>query len=432
MQGKTIKILVISNTPWRMDNSFGNTFNAFFEGAQDFEIANIYCRAGEPDEYAPVSKAFQITEHSLIANLLNSHSPSGHVVTTRSASAPTESTAFNAARKRRWQLLFWARDLIWKIGRWESKELVEFVDTFDPDVLFLPVYYSNYLCDIDSWAIGHCDIPVFTHISDDIYSLRQINISPLFWIDRVMKRHKIKKVVNQSNCLYVISEIQRSDYQMAFSTPVKVIKKGFVFGEDYLGWEGRPRPIKLLYAGNIGTGRWRSLADITSLVSSLNNKEIRVTFDVYTPTPIDGQMKNAFEGKTGVSIHGPISAGEVVALQRAADVLIHVESFKTSEKLAVRQSLSTKIPDCLKLGKCILAYGPEDVASIDYLVQSNSAVVATDAQSLEVALCGLLDGSIDVKALGKRAFAFARANHNKIFVQSMLRNDFKAALNSEV
>ena len=43
-----MKILVISNTPWSVDNSFGNSFSNIFEGIPDLKFANIYCRPGAP------------------------------------------------------------------------------------------------------------------------------------------------------------------------------------------------------------------------------------------------------------------------------------------------------------------------------------------------------------------------------------------------
>ena len=60
-----MRILVISNTPWSNDNSFGNSFSNIFEGIPDIEVANIACRPGHPTSYL-VKKYFQITEKSLI------------------------------------------------------------------------------------------------------------------------------------------------------------------------------------------------------------------------------------------------------------------------------------------------------------------------------------------------------------------------------
>ena len=43
-----MKILIVSNSPWRNENSFGNSFSNIFEGIPDLEIANVYCKYGTP------------------------------------------------------------------------------------------------------------------------------------------------------------------------------------------------------------------------------------------------------------------------------------------------------------------------------------------------------------------------------------------------
>ena len=74
-----MKILVISNTPWSVDNSFGNSFSNIFEGIPDLKFANIYCRPGAPKNDLDMTY-YQITEKSLIKNLLNKSNPSGRIV----------------------------------------------------------------------------------------------------------------------------------------------------------------------------------------------------------------------------------------------------------------------------------------------------------------------------------------------------------------
>jgi hypothetical protein len=82
-----VRILVISNTPWRDDNSFGNSYTSIFKGIKKIELANIYCNYGAPDNDL-VAHHFQITEKSLIHNLLNPKYPSGRVVENNKETAP--------------------------------------------------------------------------------------------------------------------------------------------------------------------------------------------------------------------------------------------------------------------------------------------------------------------------------------------------------
>lgn len=190
-----MRVLVLSNTPWSNDNSFGNTFSNLFEGINDIEIANIYCRYGVPQN-AIVSRYYQITEKSLIKNLKDKKIPSGqeiNIVTKSVDLKENEQKIFNTARTHRLQIFFWIRDFIWKIGRWKSRELKQFIDEFSPELIYLPLYYSNYLLDIGDFLVEYTGCKVIGHVSDDIYSLRQFSISPLFWIDRFIKRKKLKK-----------------------------------------------------------------------------------------------------------------------------------------------------------------------------------------------------------------------------------------------
>ncbi|MRR35389.1 hypothetical protein EG829_12045, partial [bacterium] len=184
-----MKILVLSNTPWAEDNSFGNSFSNIFGGIDGLEIANIYCRYGAPDNTI-VERYFQITEKSILANLKNPSVPTGRsflAPQTDSESTPGsgrgiglgeqplglrehERRWFDAARSTRWQVLYWVRDLIWKIGRWESPELRRFIDDFAPDLIFQPIYYSNYLSDIALFISGTTRAPMVGYVSDDVYT----------------------------------------------------------------------------------------------------------------------------------------------------------------------------------------------------------------------------------------------------------------------
>ena len=201
---KNMKILVLSATAWDNNNSFGNSFSNIFEGIKDIEIANIYCMNGNPQNNT-VNRYFQISEKSLIANLKNSQKPSGHEfqLSNKDIVSVVDEKIYNYARKKRWMVLFWARDFIWKIGRWKSKELSQFLSDFNPDILFMPIYYSSYMNDIACYIKKYTNKPMVGYISDDNYTLRQFSMSPLYWIDRLYKRRKVKNTVDLCEYLYV-------------------------------------------------------------------------------------------------------------------------------------------------------------------------------------------------------------------------------------
>ena len=87
----------------------------------------------------------------------------------------------------------------------------------------------------------------------------------------------------------------------------------------------------------------------------------------------------------------------VKALQNS-DLLIHAESFDNEFKQIVKNSISTKIADSLASGVPIVAYGPEGIASIDYLIKNEqpNASFFIDNKTTKLALKMLKNGKINL------------------------------------
>jgi len=100
---------------------FGSTFSSIFEGIEGLEFANVYCASGRPDN-GIVGRYFQITEQSLLRNLVNRAVPSGHAFRDSDASNTGAATSgvlearallpwYEFAKTKRWQPFLWIRDL---------------------------------------------------------------------------------------------------------------------------------------------------------------------------------------------------------------------------------------------------------------------------------------------------------------------------------
>ena len=423
-----MKILVFSSTPWSHDNSFGNSFSNIFEGIEDVEIANIACRPGMPTSYL-VKRYFQITEKSLINNLKNKNFSSGKelkINVGECESAYTENiSGVKFGKKKRWQILFWARDLIWKLGRWKSKELIDFIDDFKPDLIFQPVYFSSYLNDIVYFIKNHTDAPMLGYISDDCYTLKQFSISPLYWIDRLSKRRKVKRTIEQCELLYVISNIQKEEYEKIFTPPCKILTKCADFSEPAQLKSEYNDPLQLVFTGNIGTNRWKSLKLIADALEEINKGGVKAQLRVYTATPLTKRMEKALNRGETSFIMGSVPASEIADIQNNADILVHVEAYDLKNRWAVRQSFSTKIVDYLKAARPILAVGPLDVASIDHLVRNNCAIVAQNEEEIIQKLESIIENPSILTETAIKGYECGILYHNKEKIQKMLQDDFE-------
>ena len=134
-----------------------------------------------------------------------------------------------------------------------------------------------------------------------------------------------------------------------------------------------------------------------------------------------------------VIFHGRISNEEVKNVQAAADILLHVENFSLKDKLTTRLSFSTKLVDYFYQGKCIFAVGPKDVASIDYLMKNDAAVVATNEKEIYEKLKMLVENPDIIREYGDKAWDCGKRNHKIDKIQKMLYEDFERVIheNSE-
>lgn len=425
-----IKILILSSTEWDDSNSIGSTFSNILGNMEGIEIANIYCRSGMPRTKS-CNRFFQITEKMLIKNILNSNNHSGRVVYQQDSNknnipdifSEKQKSFYNFASKRNWMILYWFRDIIWFVGRWKSKEFIEFIDEYHADIIFLPIYYSNYLNKIGFFIKQHTQKPMVGYIVDDNYTLRQFSLSPFYWVNRFMKRRWIKKAVDRCEPLYVITEIQKKDYDICFRKDCKILFKGGVFLDNIPLKEKLDSPIKIVYTGNIYAGRYKSLSVIGKVLDQINQNDTKAVLHIYSHTPLSHQMEVALLNKRSIKFHGGVPFSEIKEILTNADILVHAESFQLKERLMVRQSFSTKIVDYFQAARCIFAVGWSEAASIDYLLKNDAAIVACNEKEIEEKLCNLLKHPELITEYGKKGWECGKRNHQIEKIRNSLHND---------
>lgn len=421
-----MKILIVSNSPWRNDNSFGNSYSNLFDGIHEqFEIANVYLKHGTPD-CTIVKTFFQISERSLIRNLLHPKYPTGErrlPDTTATNAEAKDARVFDKVRPFKGPLLIWARTVVWKIGRWKSRELKEFVDAFAPDLLFIPIYYSHYIHDINFWIKNRCGIPAVGYISDDNYSLRKISFNPLFWIDRLIMRRRLRKVFAACDIVYTISENQKEYLRQRFGDKFKVLTKYAEFDKSNKPAGSRPHaPLRMLYTGNLGSGRYSSLCLIAKALKQVNAHEQRIVFDIYTSTVLSERLRSRLN-TAETTLHDAVSFEKVLELQRRADILVHVEGLSLKERLDVAHSFSTKIVDYLQQCKPIFVVGKDDCASIRYFIDNDSGIVAQNYDEIVRKLTAIAASPLILADYAEKAWTCGEKNHRKSIHQEALKND---------
>jgi len=387
-----MRLLIISKDVWRKDNSFGNTYSNIFDGVSDIEIANILLGDGKPDDVPYIKSTFRVSEAALISEFLhgNKARPIGGIIQEENKNQIIEqeggkkqsfySKMLGFGKRHHWQVLFWAREFIWRHGNINYTAMMEYIKSFSPTLIFLPYDYVFFTNRFALRIQRELKIPMVTEFAMDHYTLKRVSFSPLFWIDRLFKRNNIRKVVEKSTFLFVISEKLKREYEQNFKKECKVLYKRVDLGRCLFPYSKCTSTTpQFLFTGNIYANRWKTLAMLADCLKKLDFGHL----DVYTSSPINNKIKKALEIPGYSSIHPAVTQEQVIMLQNNADILVHAEAFDSYNKCLVRCAISTKIMDYLSAGRSVLAIGPSDIASIEYITNSNLGFVANNEKMLK-------------------------------------------------
>lgn len=426
-----MKILFISMSPIQKGVSIGNTFLNVFEDFPDVQFFSVYTKNGYPD--SSIERAFQITDKQLLKRLLHRTKTVGRTVPERDGqeNAPAEDKMVTFARKKRYIPMFWAQSLLWLPPYWKSEALHTFLDEIQPDLLFTILSDSVPLNKL-IWHIQcYLQKPLVVYAWDNNYTLQLGLTSPLVFLNRCINRHYMRKTVQKAEQLYVISEIQKQDYEKAFGVSCKILTKSADFSGKPPVKSKYNSPLQLVVTGNIGTNRWKSLAIIAEALEQINQNGVRAQLRIYTATPLTAKMEKALKKGDSSFIMGSVPANEVPKIQEAADILVHVEALDLKNRLAVRQSFSTKLVDYFKAARPILAVGLREVASIDHLIRDDCALTGETVEEVRSALESVLENRGKLDELSKKAYACGKRNHNTVTMHQMLQTDLERIVKGE-
>lgn len=386
-----MKILIISRTTWDDSNSFGNTFSNIFGKMSDVEIYNISCRNGISNN-SVTSNELQMTDKSVLKSILNPfYDPCWRPGKSQNNQSVNSVISSNAIKRRR-TISFVIRDLIWKLGGWKrSKALKSFLAEYKPDVVYLPIYSSSYMCDVQRYIVNQLGVPVVGHISDDVY-----NIPPnLPFFARIYRKHtqkKVAKIISSCEYLEVFAQNMADEYSKIFNIPCYVIGKGVTQEEIDSIPLYQPQNngvLKIIYTGNISAERYSVLYMLGQAID--RDFKGRATVDVYTQTFLSDEMQAGFDSINAINLKGAVSSDRVRQIQKEADLLLHIEGFSKKSLFEVRMSFSTKLIDYMLTGVPILAIGPSAANSMLVLESNRLATVITDPENMSDGLKAIFD-----------------------------------------
>lgn len=416
------KVLVVSTNAWR-DNTGINTLIEFFKCWDTDRIAQIYTKSALPQTVV-CNHFFRISENAVMKSVLKRNTITGSVVNNEtdasgqdSQAAVEEQKMYSTYKGKVRELLALCREIVWKFGKWKTAELDQFIDAFDADVLYIPIYPTIYMGRIQKYIMERTQKPVVSYLADDNYTYKSVHKDPLSLLHRCILRKYVKYIVAHSAKLMVIAPKQKEEYDRIFGVDSVVMTKGIDF-EPFEPYQVG-KPIKMVYTGKLIIGRWKSLAAIADAFESINRDGIKIELDIYTTDSLTDEQSKLLN-HNGCSVKGALSLQEVQIVQKEADVLVFVESLEDRFKHTARLSFSTKITDYLKSGKCIFAIGDNEIAPIDYFKRYDSAITATSYDEITKQLDEIVRHPETIGEYAQKGYHCGVENHERKKMDGLL------------
>ncbi len=427
------KVLILTVDCWntKIGANTATTYSTLFNGMEDYELSNIYIREELPDDPC-CTRYFQISERRIIKNLLKKSIKTGKEVEALDSVDNTDDVVrqkefYSKQRKSFYYAKKIVRELIWFFGNWKTKELDAFLDDVKPDVVIFAMEGYIHFSRICRYAITRTGAKGIGYFWDDNFTYKQRTNNFGYKFLRFFQRKSLKKLAKKIDAFWAISPKTKKEADAFFGIDCEILSKPTEreMSEFEISETTCNMPLKMLYAGNLMIGRINTIRAIAEALKEINATETKVVLDVYTPTEVPKDLEDF---GYGVNFHKPVSQKEIIEFQNDADILLFVEDIIGSDKKVARLSISTKVADYLSSGKCIIAVGDNDTATIEYFKNENSALCAQNKQEISECIVSVLENPDLINEYGKRAFECAKKNHSKDTVKKVMSDSIQEVL----
>lgn len=423
-----MRILLLISEAWNDRLHPNNNMTNWFNGMPDVEIATVYANPALPDNKC-CKKYFQLSEMTMVKSLIGGPragrsfnlDPSKYV--SRPDIKEESHSVYQLFKSASNNFVRLTRDLIWKFGKINIKELRNFINDFNPDIIFSQRMGSVKMCRLERLVKKIADVPIVAYTGDDEYSLNQISYSPLYWIRRFWVRHELKKNIPMYDLFYSMSEEQMNEFRKAFGSNMKFLVKTGDFDKEKIHRQIH-NPMVITYAGKLYCNRWKTLAMLAECISQINEQGGNFVLNIFTRDKVSSKQRQILNTGVYSFIKGGVSADELKEVYNNSDILLHVESFDKANSLAVRYSFSTKIMECMSSGCAVMAIGKRDQAGCSYLKRQDAAIVASSQSEILEILLKLSTNTSLINEYALKAYNCGRNHHNRELIQAQIKSDF--------
>ncbi len=408
-----MKVLLISHTVLSKTNNMGKTLMSYFNNWNSNDIAQLYVHSEVPTNSSVCKNYYRFTDIDAIKSIFipyikgkeySSSKIKSNRITARTDNGIIRKAYIAGSKRKSWSMAL--REVIWYFSHWETIELKEWVDNFSPDIIFLASGDYAFIYNIAYKISDYVNKPLVVSCVDDFYFYNRNENSLLGRLVYKSYMKTVYKTMAKATNIFTICDAMNREYTELFGKTCHVLHTASI-EKKLIFYKNRKQ---ISYIGNLDFNRYKQLINIGRTLKKINIGEEPLSLNIYSGV-LNEEIIRELTIENGIHFHGEISSEDVLEVMRNSMIVIHTEDFDEEVKKMVRFSVSTKIAESLMYGPCLVAYGPQGIASIDYLKENQVAYVITSPSDLEKGLVEIISNSILREQIVERARELAHKNH---------------------
>jgi glycosyltransferase involved in cell wall biosynthesis len=280
-------------------------------------------------------------------------------------------------------------ELLINTGLWEiifkpilSDEMIKFVKDFNPQIIYCQGYSLTFTW-LPILLNNKFHIPICFQTGDD-WPTYLYKDSPISFTIRPIIHRAVKSLLYKSSARLANSKLMANDYETRYGMSFQPLMMCDNLERFHSAISHRvvdDTTISIVYAGNLGQGRWLSIIELCEAAKLIQTGGINVMITAFATT-IPPEAVNKLREVDNLQILPGPSHEELPSYLKGSDILYIAETFNPLLANEIRLSLSTKAHFYMMSEKPVLIYGSPRTGIVNYATEESWACIVQE-QNLE-------------------------------------------------
>lgn len=402
-----LKLLIISNNVLSEENNNGKTILSYIDTIPKAQVKQLYFHSMLPtvDGY----DYFQLTDMDIIKGVFDKKKRGRAVEVSEKHITSSAESDVRIVKNHFTRLM---RDFVWK-GKWKSRQLIKWLDDFKPDCIFFVAGDALFAYDVCEFVVKRYGCALSTYVTDD-YFIPYSGDDLVALFRKKLLRQAMKSILSVSKTFFTVSRQMQEAYEKMFNRKSHtIVNMPEPISLDNYNDKDRDS-FRIVYAGSLYYGRDKEIVEFSRMIEDYNTDfGANVELAIYSNNSLNETERKSLEKNRCCRFMGALGKNDLLVEFNKSDALLFVESFDEKYKERTCLSLSTKVPEYLSTKKPIIAIGPEQIGSMEYLRDVACCFFHPMDDSSRETLYSFFENESERMAMAEKSYSKYCTLHNK-------------------